>query len=251
MSAWIEARIEEKLRRAETKNIPEALGFLDPAQQAEAQQILRKIPGARTFFSGGFPGAERKFLFFLPEYFEEEQFPVSDYIAAFSAQVPFGTPSHRDFLGALLGLGITRESVGDILVSDAQSVILVAAKLAPFVREQLQKVGRQGVTLRDLPLDEIHPEKEPYDEVEATVASLRLDAVLAAAFHVSRSVAAEAIASGLVARNWLTLQNPAAELAEGDLISWRGRGRARLAACGGVSKKGRQFISAHVYAKKR
>lgn len=251
MNDLLEAKILDQLRRAEEKNIPAALGFLDPAEQAAARQILQKQHAARYFFSGGFPGAERAFLFLLPDYLEEESFLVSDHIAAFAAKVPFGAPTHRDFLGSLLGLGITRERVGDILVSEDESVFLVAAALAPFVRENLKKVGRYGVSLRDIALDEISPVEDPFEEITATVASLRLDAVAAAAFRVSRTAAAEAIASGLLALNWVSTLNPASEVREQDLISWRGHGRARLASCGGTSKKGRQFITLHVWAKRK
>ena len=251
MNDLLVAKIQDKLIRAEKKNIPVAFGFLDPAEQAAARQILQQQHTVRYFFSGGFSGAERAFLFLLPDYLEEETFPVSDYIAAFAAKVPFGVPTHRDFLGSLLGLGITRECVGDILVSETETVLIVAASLAPFVRENLKKVSRYGVSLREIGLDEISPIEEPFEEITATVASLRLDAVAAAAFHVSRTVTAEAIASGLLALNWIPNFNPAAEVSERDLISWRGHGRARLASCGGMSKKGRQFLTLHLYAKRK
>ncbi len=248
MSELLKAKIQDKLSRSKTKNIPTAIGFLDPAEQALAKSVLP--PGERFFLSGGYDGAERKFLFFLPDYLEEEYFDVSEYIKAFSAIVPFGKPTHRDFLGSVLGLGIERECVGDILVGD-ESIILLDKKIAPFVFENLKKVGRLGVFLKEISFDEIKPNDEPYVEVSATVASLRLDALCASAFKISRTEAASAIESGLVSKNWIHCENASETLAEGDLISFRGRGRAKIAVVGGVSKKGRTFVNFKVYIKKK
>ena len=249
MNELLSAKIMDKVRRTRDKNVPAALGFLDPSEQVSANEILQRC-GARYFFSGGYKGAERAFLFLLPDYLKEEHFPISDYIKAFSATVPFGKPTHRDFLGSILGLGIERECVGDILVGE-ESVFLLDSKISPFIGENLKKIGRQGVFLKEIELDDIKPVNEPFDEVNTSVASLRLDALTAAAFHVSRSIAADAISGGAVSKNWIVCENPATELCEDDLISWRGHGRARLANVGGMSKKGRQFVTFHVYIKKK
>lgn len=247
MIDFLQAKIEEKARRADERNIPEALGFLDPAEQAQAR-LGRNLK--RAFFSGGYDGAERAFLFFMPDYYDEDTFPIDDYIKALSACTPHAKPSHRDFLGSLMGLGIARECIGDILVGE-ESIILLDAKIAPFVMENLTKIGRGGVSLKEIPLCDIVPSEEPYDTVEATVASLRLDAVAACAFHVSRTLICDAISKGELALNWLPCENPSAEVREGDMISWRGHGRAKLFSCGGTSKKGRQFVCLHVYVKKK
>lgn len=248
MSELLKAKIHDKLSRSKLKNIPTAIGFLDPAEQAIAKSVLPQ--GERFFFSGGYDEAERKFLFFLPDYLEEEFFDISDYIIAYSATVPFGKPTHRDFLGSILGLGIERECVGDILVGD-ESTVLLDKKIAPFVFENLKKIGRLGVFLKEKELAEIKPIEEPYVEVIATVASLRLDALCAAAFKISRAEAVSAIESGLVSINWTPCENPSEALNEGDMISFRGKGRAKIETVGGMSKKGRIFVNFKVYIKKK
>ncbi len=249
MSELLIAKIEDKARRTQDKNIPTALGFLDSAEQAIAEGKL-KLSQSRYFLSGGYEGAERKFLFFLPEYLDEEFFPLDEYITAFSAKVPFGKPTHRDFLGSILGLGIERECIGDILVGE-ETVFLVDKKIAAFIAENLKKVGRLGVFLKEIPLTDIKAVEEPFDEVEVSVASLRLDALCAAAFNISRSAAVSAIESGQVSKNWLPCENVSEQLSEGDLISFRGKGRAKLFRIGGTSKKGRTFANFKVYIKNK
>ncbi len=240
----IKARVEDKIKRVAAKNIPEALGFLTPHERAE----IEKMHLPRHFFYGG-KDAERTFLFLLPDYLDEENFPIDDYICAISAQVPFGAPTHRDFLGSVLGLGLERECVGDIIVGE-ESFFYVTRKVAPFILQNLEKIGRLGVKLREVPLSAVPERREPYNEVEASVASLRLDSLVAAAFNLSRSIAADAIAAGLVSVNWLPCENVSQSLNEGDLISFRGKGRAKIAELGNFSKKGRQFVKFHTFVKK-
>ncbi|MEG2571336.1 MAG: YlmH/Sll1252 family protein, partial [Clostridia bacterium] len=227
------------------RNIVTSVGFLDPAEQAGARKLLR----SRYLFCGGYEGAERKFLFFLPDYMEEENLDASEYIVAYAAACPFGAPSHRDYLGALLGLGIKRECIGDIIVADGGATVIVDGKIAPFVEANFDKVGKFGVRLTRVALASICAAEPAHTVITATVATPRLDAVTSAAFRVSRSLAADAVHSGSVNVNFLEVLNPAAILHEGDLISWRGHGRAKLSAIGGTSKKGRMFIEIFAYVK--
>ena len=237
------SRVEDKIKRVASKNIPEAIGFLTPGERAE----IEKLSLPRHFFYGR--DYERTFLFLLPDYLDEETFPIDDYICAFSAKVPFGQPTHRDFLGAILGLGIERDCVGDIIVGE-ETFFLTTRKIAPFIVQNLDKVGRLGVKLKEVPLESVPDKNEPYDEIEASVASLRLDALISAAFNVSRTIAAQGIEAGLVSLNFLPCENPAKILEKGDLISYRGKGRAKVFELGGISKKGRQFVKFHTIVKK-
>ncbi|MBR5479336.1 MAG: RNA-binding protein [Clostridia bacterium] len=238
------SRVEDKIRRVRDKNIPEALGFLTPSERAE----IEKLHLPRHFFYGG-RDAERTFLFLLPDYMEEENFPVEEYLCVLSAKVPFGNPTHRDFLGAILGLGIERECVGDIIVGE-ESFIYLTRKIAPFVMQNLDKIGRLGVKLKEVSPSSVPEKNEPYEEVNVTVASLRLDALVSGAFNISRSAAVQGISAGLVSVNFLPCENTSQVLSEGDLISFRGRGRAKINSLGGISKKGRQFVNFHTFVKK-
>jgi len=236
--------------RAFRKNIACATAFLDPAELAAAHIITRADKQAKTLFVGGYPDAERKRLFFLPDYLEEEFFPYDEYISAIYAKCPFGSPTHRDWLGSLMGLGIKRETLGDILVCGDFAYIICTPQIAPFISENLTKIGRFGVKCEICSLSDIKAPEPEFDTVTGTVASLRADALTSLAFGISRTAAAELIRDGRLSLNHIEQTNPAAEISEGDLLSLRGYGRAKLSALGGTSKKGRQFITFYVFSKK-
>lgn len=243
-------RIEDLSDRAyRTNRITETL-FLNPAEAAKALQFLRHKSEAGYLFHGGFPDAERVRLFFLPDYIEKEFFPIEEYVSAIKVTFSFSSPTHRDFLGSLMGLGIKREVLGDILVFPDRAYIISSAQIAGFILDNLEKVGRLGIKCTSVPLSEIEIPEPEFDTVSGTVASLRADSVTALAFGISRTSAAELITSGAFSLNYLPEENISAEIAEGALLSLRGFGRAKLHSIGGTSKKGRQFIELHVFSKK-
>lgn len=224
--------------------------FLNPAEVAMAQTLLRAHRGVPFLFHGGYDDSERKRLFFLPDYIDEEYFPAEEYISAIKATFSFSSPTHRDFLGSLMGLGIKREVLGDILVFPDRAYIICAPQMKSFILENLEKVGKLGIKCFSIPLSEIEIPEPEFDIISGTVASLRADSVVSLAFGISRTSAAELISSGLFSLNHLQEESISQEISEGDLLSLRGYGRAKLDSIGGISKKGRQFIELHVFSKK-
>ena len=113
------ARVLDQYEKAERRGIPAATVFLSPREQAMAQALLNTL-GVRSgyVFDGGYEGAERKLLAFLPDWAEDAAGELAFFRAAFRDKDAVLT--HRDILGSLMGLGITRERVGDILVSPPQ-----------------------------------------------------------------------------------------------------------------------------------
>ena len=222
--------------------------FLTPAEIAEAKRFCHARRDVRYIFSGGFDGAERMRLFFLPDYISEEDFPLEDNIAAIYAKCPFGNPSHRDWLGSLMGLGIKRETVGDILALGDEGYILCTPQIADFICDNLTKIGRLGVKCREVPLSDIRVPEPVFDVVSGTVASLRADTVLSLAFGISRTKVSDLIRDGKFSLDHTEELSPSREICEGALLSLRGYGRAKLAGIGGMSKKGRQFIELHVFS---
>lgn len=224
--------------------------FLTPAESSEALKYLRMRHDITYIFSGGFDGAERVRLFFLPDYISEDSFPLNENITAIYAKCPFGNPSHRDWLGSLMGLGIKRETVGDILALGDEGYILCTPQIAGFICDNLTRIGRLGVKCREVPLSDIRVPEPVFDVVSGTVASLRADTVLSLAFGISRTKAAELIRDGKFSLDHIEELCISREISEGMLLSLRGFGRARLAGIGGISKKGRQFIELHVFSSK-
>jgi len=213
-------------------------GFLTPADQLIAQQAAKQLPHA---FWGGYDQAQRCMLALLPEEWTPRQ---QEYIAALSIRAPFAKRKleHRDYLGSLLGLGMERTCLGDILVQEEGATCFVQRHMAAFVMDNLLKVGSCAVHVEEVPLPEA-VEQETAEEFSATVAQLRLDSVVAAAFRVSRTKAAEYIAAGAVKHNHLPCLDRDKSLQEGDVLSLRGFGRATLLQVGGRSKKDRIFIT--------
>ena len=243
-------RVEELCRTAMQRGIPRATGFLSDREQALAQAALNREGCDFARFQGGWPDAERKVLCIEPPNSWPEE-PVA--VLHFTAPQQGGSavPGHRDYLGAILGLGLDRACLGDILPdpADARSVYaFVLEDKADFIASNLTEAGRSPVHVEscDAVPEEVlrGPERQTQD---ATVPSLRADTVLAAMMHTSRSIAAQAIQSGRVEVNHVPLRTAHEDVFEGDIFTVRGVGRYRLVAIGGKSRKDRIFITFYQY----
>lgn len=241
------AKLWDKLQSGMRKNVPAHSGFLSPRELLLAQYLFRDAEGLYRF--GGYPDSERKMLIYLPEYLESdyltsEDSPVVCLRAAFYREE---SPNHRDFLGALMGCGITRECVGDILVADHSCDFLVTAEIAPFILQNFESAGRVSLQLSQIPLAEITCPEQGFTEITDTVASVRLDSIIAAGFRISRAKACEYIAAERAALDGLISEKPDRVPAEGCKISVRGLGKIKLSSIGHTTKKGRISVVIHRY----
>ena len=221
--------------------------FLTPA---EAQRVAEYFKHRRVklLFDGGFDNAERVRAVFLNS--EWGDYDKENLFSALRIEYrPQDTLGHRDVLGALMALGIERDTIGDIVSEDNSATLICLPDMSKFIAENLAKAGRVGVKITEISLDEIPKREEELNVKTDTVASLRLDAVLSAAFGLSRSKTSELISAGRVSLDHLLCQQPAKELTEGALISVRGLGRAKLLEVGGVSRKGRIFVRIGLYGR--
>lgn len=231
-------RVWDKREQCRLRSIPTATAFLSPQEQAAAQRLLNAL-GQRegTAFWGGYDGAERKRLFFLPEW---QETPDKAAVAALWAECRSGAAlTHRDFLGSLMALGLTREKIGDILVVGSGCQVLVEPAALDFLVQSWESAGRERLTVSPIALDELTVPEAAVREVRDTVSSLRLDNVLASGFSLSRSRAAEAVARGAVQVNYTVCQKPDKTVAAGDVITCRGAGKCVLDTVGAPTKKGR------------
>lgn len=230
--------------RCERSGCVTATPFLTPAEQVSALQWAKQRCRCGTVLTGGHPECERKVLFFLPDWMES--LPAEDYLAALQLTAGFGTPSHRDYMGALLGMGVRREVVGDIWVSGQQATVFCLPSVAEHLASVTQ-VGRESVHAEQIPLSAAVPPALSRRQVEFTVQSPRLDAVLSDVFRISRESAAKLIRLGAASLNYLPCMKPDASVGEGDILSLRGYGKAKIVSVGGLSKKGRLYMHAEVY----
>ena len=239
------ARVLDKYEQMERRNIPTATAFLSEAEQAGAQRLLNAA-GIRDCYvwNGGYPGAGRKLLQFLPDWAEEDGSPIACIRASFRGE---GRPTHRDCLGSLMGLGITREKLGDILVSDSSCDLIAAPEIVPFLVHNWDSAGRTKLSVSEIRPEELLVPEQKVQVLRDTVMSLRLDAVTATGFGMSRGKAAELIHAGRVQLNHTDCCKPDRPVAQGNVITARGFGKCLLAEVGGLSKKGRIAITVHRY----
>ena len=240
------SHIEDQFRRCEDRNIPAYTGFLDMRQQTIAMDFCRSI-GARPLFLGGYDDAERRVCAFLPDYLDEDGF---DGIACVRVQTAASLPqalTHRDYLGALMGMGIKRETVGDILVRADGADILVLSDMRDFLLTHFEKAGHARFTAQPIGLLELIVPPVKTTTERDTVPSLRLDCVLSSAFRLSRGNAGAYIDAGRVFVNGMQMLKRDATVSEGDKLVIRGKGKAVLTSVGGLSKKDRIFIELEIY----
>ena len=218
-------------------DVPRFTEFLDPRRCQNALNGLTALEkfGIIMLAEGGYPDAERKMLGFFPENGNSANFPISKISVEYEAK--YASPSHSDFLGAILGLGLDRSVIGDIVMLPASAVILADRRIEDFLLSGLRKVGKAAVITGLLP-DDVHfygLDNRVKDRM--ICASLRLDNVLAAAFKLSRGDAASLVKSGKAFVNWHEINSPAKALKEGDILTLRKHGRIQIVEVAGKSRK--------------
>ncbi|MCR5664120.1 MAG: RNA-binding protein [Oscillospiraceae bacterium] len=238
-------RAEDLAARCERSGRMTATAFLTPAERAALERWFRRRADVKPVFFGGHPDCERTMAFFLPDWLEPEDADFSEALCAIRLQAHFGEPNHRDYLGALIGMGVERSRLGDIWVEgDTATVFCTSALRAHLLR--IERVGRVAVTASELPPDKLRAPERRVETLRFTVMSPRLDAVTAGMFRLSRSEAARRIALGAVSLNYAETDKPDAPVREGDVISLRGAGKGSVRSFGGSSRKGRLFVEAEL-----
>lgn len=236
------ARLDDLTDSVYHTDTPKFLGFLSAE---ESVLVSKRFKNQNVKFSlfGGFDGALRVMLCCKPDWCDEPSYPITALTVDFP---PSFQLSHRDFLGSVLGLGLKREAVGDILIEQGRAVLFLSQDIAKYVMDNLTKVGRCGVKISEgfcLPL----PQVALMRENSVTVASLRLDCVVSAISNCSRNTAAEFIESGLVSVNSVISQKSTKAIQCGDIISVRHKGKFAIVSCESVTKKGRIVLNYKSY----
>ena len=239
------ARVLDKLELAQNRSVPAHTPFLSPAEQACVSDLLNAAGHPRHFFFGGVEGAERQICIFLPDWQEQEDWlaaPEGTLTALHATFPKDADPSHRDVLGALMGLGITREKLGDILFSPGGCDVLCLADAAPILLSQWDSVGRWKIKLQQSSLSQLEVKPPEVRTIRDTVATLRLDAVLASGFSTSRGKAADLISAGRVMVNHRECLKADKPVTQGDVLTCRGLGKCVVKEVPGQSRKGRIML---------
>lgn len=231
------AKIKDAVRLAEKRNFPCFVGFLNERQISISIVFLKNIKFYNYKFFGGYGDCERAVLGVFPDGQDSEDFlfPVS--LISFTYNKKF-TLTHRDFLGSLMGLGIKRESVGDILTDDGKAFVFVKDEVKDYVISQTEKVGSVSVTVKEENAARL-PVKDNFNTASYTVASMRLDNLVSAVTGLSREKSSRMIKASLVYVNSVVNDSVCAPVKEGDKLSIRGKGKFIVSEIGRLTKKGR------------
>lgn len=227
-------RIIDKIQMVLRNYSEEATDFLDPYERLLAKSLINKFSDLKYIEYGGLEDAERKIITIFPDYLDE----ISKLdIEVLRVKGPMLDLSHKDFLGALMSLGISRNKVGDILLHDTYTDIICKREIADFIFFNLEKVSNKNVDLIKAKIDDLDPIKLEYREIFKIISSLRLDTYISACYNLSRSSSMKIIRAGKVKVNWQITDKSSTELSEGDMISVKGFGRSILYATEGLTKK--------------
>lgn len=271
------ARLEDISRLAERGEMA-MTAFLTPRESMyAASYCASRVKEGTAFLWSGFPllknqsPAERRRMVLLPDYTAGFLSPdelsrdprqalidagfddlaeklVSSACVLFVKGSRFCELTHRDYLGSVLGLGLERDVMGDISVMDKYSAYMVLKKeMADFVAANLTKVAHDTVKVSYLPADFSMPTARLSVTVRDTVASARLDCVVAALTNFSREKAQTAIKSGLVDLNYETVDATDTAVEPPCVLSVRGVGKFSVVAFDGETKKGRMRLVAEKY----
>ena len=233
------AKVWDKIHGGMDRNIIANTCFLTLRELDMTRYLFGDMAGLVSF--GGYSEAERQMLVYLPEYLDEtaitgEDSPVVCIQANF---YPGDNLTHRDILGALMGMGIARETIGDIYVGSGLCNFFVTAEIAPFILQNFSSAGRTKLHLASIPLSQVQIAEPETTQIKDTLASLRLDSVIATGFRIGRTLAAQHITAGKATVDGLPCEKPDKPVDAGSRISVRGLGKIKLTAVNGQTKKGR------------
>lgn len=228
--------------QVEVQYVTKYSDFLNPREQQIFQSLIGKDEAFVLQFFGGITNSERKQAVLAPFYetIELVDFPIVLLQASYPSR--FVHIEHSDVLGSFLGQGLLRRKLGDIVVDSQQIQIAVSADIASFVMMNLTSIKKTTVQWREVSFEQAIQSDDKWHERQATVSSLRLDVVLKEIYRVSRQIATQAIAKGMVKVNFKVIEDPAYLVDRADIISFRGKGRSRLVELLGKSKKEKWII---------
>ena len=244
----LKKRFAELAEKSYMQNIYTFTGFLSLAQQEALYQVMEQ-KGFRAFtLQGGGGDCERRMARFgSPEEMGyEEAFPIvpvkiSPLLEKFSDEL-----THRDYLGAIMNLGIERNTLGDIFIEGKHAFVYCMERIAPFLCENLTKVRHTSVRCQRAEEDPALSAGEP-EQMGLIVSGVRVDAVLAGVYGLSRSRSLELFSGKKVYINGRLCENNSYMLREGDRVSVRGYGRFLFYGVSGETRKGRLNVTVGVY----
>lgn len=223
--------------QVENQYAPYLTPFFNPRQLFIVESIVGQYDDIQLTMFGGYEGAEQQRVFIHPPYFEPQ--PEDFDIALIEINYPtkFAELSHGQIMGTILGAGIVRETLGDILTDGERWQFFIDKKLENYLFMNMNQVGRTNIQLEKFPLEEVIQSTDKWEVEEIIVSSLRIDVVLAGALNISRNRTKTMINDRRIKLNWVELDRVDLEVEEYDLISVRGFGRIQIRKQIGTTRK--------------
>ena len=218
--------------------------FLNPYEIKNAIAILNSDSDIKYSVDGGYENSERSSIFIYPYYMEYEQIENTLRFIQIEGNFKFKSISHKDYLGAIMNLGIKRETIGDIIIHENFCQVVVSNEICDFIIMNLTKVSRNNVSVREISKNDIVQSSQNYKEVAFTVSSDRLDCIISGLYNISRQDSAKYINGERVYVNYEKITSTSKEIKDESLISVRGKGRAIVIKIGEITKKGRLKVQA-------
>lgn len=232
-------QIIDKVRMVLKNHSVESTDFLDPYEIRVIKSILEQISEISYIEYGGLEQAERKILYIFPEYLDYNE--KNSKIGSIEVD-RFEGLTHRDYLGSILGLGIKREKIGDILLYKDIAIFIVKREVINYIIINLNQIGNATIKIKETDISSIEPPIDDYEEFQIYTSSLRLDTVISHIYSISRGESLKKIKSNDVKINWEHFTKPTKILMEGDTISLKGFGRSKIVFYKGESRKGKSIL---------
>ena len=239
--------IEDKIEQGCTKGFS-ATKFLTPKKFQQAMQVidLKKQDQLSVLTLGGYSNSERKRIIMIKagqEFLEESKY-IKAYVIKHRKQDEIG---HRDILGALMNLGLERNTIGDIEAKDDKLTFVAISEVGDFIKENFTKAGNKGIKVLEIPFSELGERRQVLLEERIIVPSMRIDVFIAEVFKLSRSQASSMIKESKVTVNYEEAAKQDANLVIGDIVALRGKGKVKLTADLGMTKKNRFKLLVGIY----
>lgn len=242
------SKVIDKIKFCETRNKIQTTDFLDQMEQKLLENFLKSQKITNYFYTGGFEEAERKILIIYPEKLKDiiDIINLNEYINTIRITVPNemkGEYTHRNYLGGLMKLGISREKIGDIIVDDNGADILLMPEMLKFLLTNISSLTRfSKAKIEQISIQGLRKIEIQKQIIKVSISSMRLDNIVAELAKCSRGKANEILEQERVLLNHEIVRKSSKEVKENDTITIRGKGRFVIKDIVGNSKKGRMFL---------
>lgn len=213
--------------------------FLDPASIFKAEKVLKNYFDIKYSITCGVEGCERNIIAIYPDYMSADDIDIPVSALKLTGKSKFDNVTHRDVLGAVMGLGIKREKIGDIIINGDRYYIFARNDISYYIVLNLKMIKHTPVEIDYVDFSDVPKRQDNYKTITSNVASLRLDALLGCGFGESRSSISQEILKGNVKVNWEEVRELSHIIKENDVISLKGRGRIIIDSIGNTTRKGR------------